>query len=344
MTASPEFLQAINASASPEVQMNENAVTLEAFSVYGKNPATTSGLTWGYYGGRWGGVAVASGTLALTGTGSPSVTNYIVVSKSTGAISISTSATNWNDAANYARAYKVVCGGDLVETVEDHRVGDYGVHGGGASTAYADFVGDVGSPGGGVHGLVPAPAAGDATAAKYLSADGTWAILPALSGRLDAAFSSTQGAILYRGASAWLALAPSTAERILKTNGTGANPAWIDDVRIIPFSSLAAPTASEELISGAGFITTVDLEIPASLTGSSVKAGVAATAQTDFLLQDDGATVATIRFAASGTTASFVSVSAGTIAAGSVIKVVSPASPDATLAEIRGSLHLYRRS
>lgn len=37
-----------------------------------------------------------------------------------------------------------------------------------------DMVGDSGS--GGVKGLVPAPAAGDATAAKFLKADGTWAV------------------------------------------------------------------------------------------------------------------------------------------------------------------------
>lgn len=41
------------------------------------------------------------------------------------------------------------------------------------STAITDFVGDSGS--GGIHGLVPAPSAGDGTT-KYLKADGTWAV------------------------------------------------------------------------------------------------------------------------------------------------------------------------
>lgn len=41
----------------------------------------------------------------------------------------------------------------------------------------SNFVGDSGA--GGVKGLVPAPAAGDAAALKYLKADGTWATLPA---------------------------------------------------------------------------------------------------------------------------------------------------------------------
>jgi len=39
--------------------------------------------------------------------------------------------------------------------------------------------------------------------------------------------SSTRGTILYRGASAWLALAAGTAGQVLQTNGAGADPSWI---------------------------------------------------------------------------------------------------------------------
>lgn len=39
--------------------------------------------------------------------------------------------------------------------------------------------------------------------------------------------SSTQGAILYRGATEWEALAPGTAGQILQTGGAGADPSWI---------------------------------------------------------------------------------------------------------------------
>ncbi len=47
------------------------------------------------------------------------------------------------------------------------------------TTALLDaFVGDVGSPGGGVKGLVPAPAAGDSLAGKFLKADGGWSAPP----------------------------------------------------------------------------------------------------------------------------------------------------------------------
>lgn len=39
-------------------------------------------------------------------------------------------------------------------------------------------------------------------------------------------FSSTQGSILYRGASIWQALIPGTAGQFLQTNGAGATPSW----------------------------------------------------------------------------------------------------------------------
>lgn len=38
--------------------------------------------------------------------------------------------------------------------------------------------------------------------------------------------TTTRGSVLYRGASAWAALAPGTSGHFLKTNGTGADPAW----------------------------------------------------------------------------------------------------------------------
>ena len=81
--------QTIAASASPEVPMNENFDTINHTSVYGKRHPVTTGLTWGYYGGRWSGNSIAAGTLTLSNNS----TNYIVVNRSTGAISTSTATT-----------------------------------------------------------------------------------------------------------------------------------------------------------------------------------------------------------------------------------------------------------
>lgn len=64
------------------------------------------------------------------------------------------------------------------------------------------------------------------SANKVLKTDGTdpsWATITSL---LDALFSSTQGAILFRGSAAWEALAIGTSGHFLKSNGAGADPSW----------------------------------------------------------------------------------------------------------------------
>lgn len=47
-----------------------------------------------------------------------------------------------------------------------------------------------------------------------------------VSSYLDNAFSSTQGAILYRGATSWAALPTGTAGQLLQSGGAAANPSW----------------------------------------------------------------------------------------------------------------------
>lgn len=108
--------------ASAEVVVNENFEALEHAAVFAKNHATSTGLTWGYLGGRWGGTAVAAGTVALTNA----ATNHVVVARATGAVSVSTAATNWSDTAAYARLYKLTTAGSVVTAAEDHRAGPYG--------------------------------------------------------------------------------------------------------------------------------------------------------------------------------------------------------------------------
>jgi hypothetical protein len=112
------------------VTANENFDTLSHQAVYGKNQENTSGLVWGYYGGRWGGFSVADGTLTL----SASSTNYVVAAVATGVVSVSTSNTNWNNNTDYVRVYKLTTGTSTVTAVEDHRAGPGGAHGGAGSS------------------------------------------------------------------------------------------------------------------------------------------------------------------------------------------------------------------
>lgn len=136
------IIDPVNASSSPEVQMNEGFETLEFGAVYGKRPSTTTGLTWGYYGGRWAGFSVSNGTFTLADNDD----TYIVVDRSDGAISQSTSDTNWNDSAGYSRVYKITTLSGQVTVVEDHRAGPGGIHAGPAASAGDDGIGYLGIP------------------------------------------------------------------------------------------------------------------------------------------------------------------------------------------------------
>lgn len=113
--------------ANSQAIVNRNFETLSHQQVYGLRQSATTALTWGYYGGRWGGFSVVDGTLSLTN----SATNYIVVAIATGVISVSTSNTNWNNATDYVRVYQLTTSGGVVTAVQDHRAGPGGIFGGG---------------------------------------------------------------------------------------------------------------------------------------------------------------------------------------------------------------------
>jgi hypothetical protein len=111
--------------ASAEVVVNEAFETLGHQEVYGKRHDTTAGLTWGFYGGRWGGFSVVDGTVTLTNA----TTNYLVVARDTGVLTTSTALTNWNDRGGFLRVYQLTTAGSVVTATQDHRAGPGGVHG-----------------------------------------------------------------------------------------------------------------------------------------------------------------------------------------------------------------------
>lgn len=112
----------IQGSGSQDQQANALYNAASPATLFARRASTSSGLTWGYYGGnvtRSDGTqtTIASGTLALT----PSVTNYVVAQKSDGAVSVATSTTNWNDTANYWRCYNITAGASSVTSYTDER-------------------------------------------------------------------------------------------------------------------------------------------------------------------------------------------------------------------------------
>lgn len=107
------------------------------------------------------------------------------------------------------------------------------------------------------------------------------------------------------------------------------------DVAAAPYdmgcSVIGKPDAAEVVMR---FVAVRAFTLPSALAGSKGGADTAATAQTDFDVRKNGASIGTVRFAASGAIASFIAASGTSFAAGDVLSVVAPASQDATLSDI----------
>lgn len=124
MANSTTNIDTISASQyGKEVTANAFFDAVSQSALFGRRASTTTGLTWGYYGGNFTKsdgtmTTVANGTLTL----SASTTNYIVVLRSTGVVYSGTDpATAWNDNANYLRLYSVVTGTATVTSYTDAR-------------------------------------------------------------------------------------------------------------------------------------------------------------------------------------------------------------------------------
>ena len=107
-------------SSQAQKEVTANAALLAAWPamMFAKRDSASSLLTWGYYGGRLNGASVGNGTLTLTASN----TNYIVVNRSTLAVSVSTTTTNWNNTGTYGRAYQVTVGTSAPTDWDDVRL------------------------------------------------------------------------------------------------------------------------------------------------------------------------------------------------------------------------------
>lgn len=110
--------QISDSQASPEVVVNQNFETVSAAGIFGKRHDATSGLTWGYYGGRYNGSTLDDGTVTLADDDD----NYVVVRRSDGVVSVATTTTNWDNADDYARLYQVTAAAGAVTAVVDARL------------------------------------------------------------------------------------------------------------------------------------------------------------------------------------------------------------------------------
>lgn len=107
----------IQGSGSQDQQANALYDAASLAFTYGRRASTTSGTTWGYFGGkvRLAGVVthISNGTLTLT----PSTTNYVQAHPDTGAVSSNTTGFT----AGYLPLYTVVVGSATVTSYTDHR-------------------------------------------------------------------------------------------------------------------------------------------------------------------------------------------------------------------------------
>lgn len=128
--------------------------------------------------------------------------------------------------------------------------------------------------------------------------------------------------------------APSDGQVVLWDNGGTTWKPGVPGVGLAYDISTFVPDAPTSSMVCVRLIIVRAFSLPASLTGSRADAATAATGSTTFDLQKNGVSFGTVAWSAAGTSGTFTSVSGATFAVGDVLRVVAPATPDATLANI----------
>lgn len=110
-----------------EVTINELVDALSCAAFGGLRRSTTTGLTWGYFGGRWNSDnVVPHGTLSLPG----SETCRVVFDRTTGAIDLDTASDDLWNTDGFGRLYEITTSATGILSWQDHRTGDRGLIGG----------------------------------------------------------------------------------------------------------------------------------------------------------------------------------------------------------------------
>lgn len=229
-------------------------------------------------------------------------TNYIVANRSTGAVSTSTATTNWDNTGTYGRVGIAIFASGVL-TYHDERSSSGGIFDHGAA-----------APGG-------VSSVNGETGAVTITASDLTDFAEAVDDRVAALLAGAGLTLTYNDAGNLLTIELPAQPYDVGGGCTGAPSASLVLMRY------PVPRA---------------ITFPASLTNSRGVAATAATAQTDFDILRNGVSFGTMRFAASGTTASFIAASQTAFVAGDVLTVVAPATPDATLAHVGFSLAATR--
>lgn len=117
------YQQIADGQVSPEVPINENMAALGQAFVFSHDAPNDTGLVVGISRGRFDGSTLADTTVTCT----DDATNYIVAHRTTGACSVSTATTNWNNTTTYGRVGIAVFASGVL-TYHDERLSTGGIY------------------------------------------------------------------------------------------------------------------------------------------------------------------------------------------------------------------------
>lgn len=127
------IIKQVAAGAGADTLLNEINRALGPAALYGIKDI--AGLNLSLYGSPFNGVNVTDQTVALTA----SSTNYVVANRATGAVTVATATTNWNDQTTYMRLYQIVAGtSTMTIAVDSDKRQAYGAGTGTTAAAGAD--------------------------------------------------------------------------------------------------------------------------------------------------------------------------------------------------------------
>lgn len=148
------------------------------------------------------------------------------------------------------------------------------VTGGGGGGSITGVTAGTGLSGGGTSGNVPISLASAANQSILANISGATAIPgpTALSALLDTILGSSQGNIIYRGASAWASLAHGTAGQLLQTGGPSANPSYTGTLANGTTATTQAQHDNSTKVSTTSYVDTAVLavSIPSALAVGSI--------------------------------------------------------------------------
>ncbi len=98
-----------------------------------------------------------------------------------------------------------------------------------------------------------------------------------ISGGFDAEFSSTQGSILYRNATGWVALGPGSAGNFLRSGGAGANLSWAGEIGTVSSVSVTTANGVSGIVASATTTPAITFTLgaitPTTVNGNTITSG-----------------------------------------------------------------------